>query len=132
MSATVDYRPLPTPPSKALRPRLLAIADELARAGQNGPAQALRSTVEAWWNEESAWLEQLINALRIHHDVNNALVGVRGNTQLLLMAPVAEQPGVKERLEVVLRESSRIKDAAVRIHELKSAIAGDGPAARAA
>jgi len=132
VTAPVDHRPLPSPPSAAVHPRLLAFAAELERAGQAEAARGLRGLVASWWAEESAWLEQLVNALRIHHDINNALVGVRGNSQLLLMAPIAEQPGVRERLEVVLRESARIRDAAVRLNELKTAIGGPGPAARAA
>ena len=36
------------------------------------------------------------------------------------------------QFEVVLRESGRIRDAAVRLAELKSAFAGPGPASRAA
>ena len=70
--------------------------------------------------------------LSIHHEINNALVGIRGNTQLLLMAPVAEQPKVRERLEVVLRESTRIKDAAASIRELRLGVAGPGTSAHAA
>ena len=120
------------PPAHALRTRLLVAADELARAGQEAPARALRATVEAWWAEETAWLANIVEVLRIHHEINNALVGVRGNAQLLLMTPVTEQPGVRERLEVIVRESTRIKDAAARINELKASIVGPGPSARAA
>lgn len=124
--------PPPAPPGAALRTRLLALAGELAAGGDDARARALRATVEAWWTEQEAWLAEVIEVLRVHHEINNALVGVRGNTQLLLMAPVAEQPGVRERLEVVLRESTRIRDAAARVRELKTALAGPGPAARAA
>jgi signal transduction histidine kinase len=126
-----DGRLVP-PPGPALRTRLLTIADELARAGQEAPSRALRATVETWWAQEQAWLAGVVNVLRVHHDINNALVGVRGNAQLLLMAPVAEQPSVRDRLEVIIRESTRIKDAAIRINELKTSIAGPGPSARAA
>ena len=122
----------PPPPAPALRARLTAMADDLAQAGQEPLARALRAATEAWWAEEEAWRQNVINVLRLHHDINNALVGVRGNTQLLLMAPVAEQPGVRDRLEVVLRESARIKDAAHRISELKASLGGSGPVARAA
>jgi nitrogen-specific signal transduction histidine kinase len=125
--------PLPPPPPGAqLRAQLTALADDLAHAGQEPFARALRAATEAWWAEEETWRQGVVNVLRLHHDINNALVGVRGNTQLLLMAPVAEQPGVRERLEVVLRESSRIKDAAHRISELKASLGGPGPVARAA
>ena len=120
------------PPAHALRTRLLATADDLARAGQEPAARALRATVEAWWAEEEAWLAGIVTVLRIHHEINNALVGVRGNAQLLLMTPTSEQPGVRERLEVIVRESTRIKEAAARINELKASIVGPGSSARAA
>ena len=120
------------PPGHALRTRLLTTADELMRGGQEAAARALRATVEAWWAEEEAWLANVANVLRIHHEINNALVGVRGNAQLLLMTPATEQPGVRERLEVIVRESTRIKEAATRINELKASIVGPGPSARAA
>jgi signal transduction histidine kinase len=119
-------------PGPALRARLLAFADELGRTGQEAPSRALRATVEAWWEQEQAWLAGVVDVLRIHHDINNALVGVRGNAQLLLMSPAAEQPNVRDRLEVIVRESARIKDAAMRINELKASITGPGPSARAA
>ena len=132
MSAPRAAGPPAPHPSAALRARLLGFAEELARSGQEAPSRTLRATVEAWWGQEQAWLEGVVNVLRIHHDINNALVGVRGNAQLLLMAPVAEQPNVRDRLEVILRESARIKDAATRINELKASITGQGPSARAA
>jgi len=115
-----------------LRTRLLALADDLAHAGHEAHSRSLRATVEAWRAEEEAWLAGIVEVLRIHHDINNALVGVRGNAQLLLMGPMAEQAGVRERLEVILRESTRIRDAAIRINELKASIVGPGPSARAA
>jgi nitrogen-specific signal transduction histidine kinase len=55
----------------------------------------------------------------VHHEINNASVGVRGNAQLMLMQPAGQAPGVRERLEVVLRESGRIQEATVRLGELK-------------
>ena len=61
--------------------------------------------------------------LGVHHDINNALVGVRGNAQLLLMGPAGQTPGARDRLEVVLRESDRIREAAHRLNALKSALA---------
>lgn len=132
MSAPPSGGSTAPPPGRMLRVRLLAHADELARSGQEGHARALRATAEAWWAEEEAWMRGLVDVLRIHHDINNALVGVRGNVQLLLMAPAAEQPAIRDRLEVIFRESTRIRDAAARIGELKHSIAGPGPSARAA
>ncbi len=132
MSGPADDQHPPSPPSVAFRQRLIGIADDLAQAGQEAPAAALRALVESWWAEEVAWMERIGRVLNIHHEINNALVGIRGNTQLLLMAPVAEQPKVRERLEVVLRESTRIKDAAASIRELRLGVAGPGTSAHAA
>jgi signal transduction histidine kinase len=132
MSATPSRGGFTPPPAPALRLRLLATADELAHAGQEAAARALRATVAAWWAEEEAWLAAVVEVLRLHHEINNALVGVRGNAQLLLMTPATEQAGVRERLEVIVRESTRIKEATARISELKASIVGPGPSARAA
>ncbi len=125
-------KPLNPPPGAALRTRLLAHADQLARGGHTAEARALRATVEAWWTEEQAWIAGVVQVLRIHHEINNALVGVSGNAQLLLMTPALESLGVRERLDVIVRESARIKEAALRLNELKASIAGPGPSARAA
>jgi nitrogen-specific signal transduction histidine kinase len=70
--------------------------------------------------------------LGVHHEINNALVGVRGNAQLLLMDPNVQSPVVREKLEVLLRESGRIRDAAARLRELKAALHGPGTSSRAA
>jgi len=51
-------------------------------------------------------------ALAAHHDIRNALTGVLGNAQLLLMGPAAELPGVRRRLESLTREAERIRDLA--------------------
>jgi signal transduction histidine kinase len=132
MSTTTGRGGFPPPPAPALRERLMATADGLARAGQDGAARALRATVESWWTEEQAWLATVVEVLRLHHEINNALVGVRGNAQLLLMTPATEQEGVRERLEIIVRESTRIKEVTARISELKASIVGPGPSARAA
>jgi signal transduction histidine kinase len=132
-------RPVPAPvegpdaaPWRALRARLDAQAAALEQAGQADAAGALRETVGAWWKEQSAWDDRFARVLGVHHDINNALVGVRGHTQLLMMSPVAQQPGVRERLEVMLRESARIQEAAARIRELKQSLGGPDVPARAA
>ena len=82
-----------------------------------------------WWQEERDWTGAVARQLTVHHDINNALVGVRGNAQLILMGPAATAPGVRDRLEVVLRESDRIREAAQRLNALKvalTALAGEG------
>ena len=58
----------------------------------------------------------------MNHDVNNALVGIFGNAQLLGLGPAAQLPGVADRLAVITREANRIKQAALRISELKQGL----------
>ncbi|MCC6350651.1 MAG: hypothetical protein IT347_13785 [Candidatus Eisenbacteria bacterium] len=120
------------PPWEALKHRLEAEADALAAAGDAAGAATLRAHVACWWGEQQAWNAQVLSVLAVHHEINNALVGVRGNAQLLLMNPAAHEPGFRERLEVVLRESSRIQEAAGRIAELKTGFGGGASHARAA
>jgi nitrogen-specific signal transduction histidine kinase len=119
-------------PYLALRGRLEALAAELHAAGHAGAAEALREAVTAWWTAQRAWDEETARVLGAHHDIANALVGVRGHAQLLLLAPAGQEPGVRERLEVVLRETGRIQEAAGRIRDLKAAIGEPGVSARAA
>jgi signal transduction histidine kinase len=120
------------PPWEALKERLESEADALASAGDAAGAEALRAVIGGWWSEQQVWNSRLLSVLAVHHEINNALVGVRGNAQLLLMNPAAQQPGFRERLEVVLRESSRIQEAAGRIAELKAGLAGGASHQRAA
>ena len=121
-----------TPPWEALHARLEAEAVALETAGDPARATALRAIVAEWWERQQAWNARAAATLAVHHEINNALVGVRGNAQLLLMNPAARTPGFRERLEVVLRESSRIQEAAVRIAELKTGIGGGASHQRAA
>jgi nitrogen-specific signal transduction histidine kinase len=123
---------LPPPPHEAMIERMLEHAHAIEAAGKPEHAAALRSSLEGWRRAQQDWIERLARALAVHHEINNALVGVRGNAQLLLMGPAGKQPGVRERLEVVIRESKRIQEAAGRIREIKAAIGGADPASRAA
>ncbi len=120
------------PPWEDLKDRLEAEAESRQAAGDPAGAETLRGIVSAWWDAQQAWNARLLDHLAVHHEINNALVGVRGNTQLLLMNPATHQPGVRERLEVVLRESSRIQEAAGRIAELKTGLGGGASHSRAA
>ncbi len=120
------------PPWETLRDRLEAEAGQRAAAGDAVAAAAIRAHLAVWWEEQRAWNARLLERLSVHHEINNALVGVRGNTQLLLMNPAAQQPGIRERLEVVLRESSRIQEAAGRIAELKAGLGGGASHSQAA
>ena len=123
---------LPPPPYGLLRERLLEQAAELERAGAAAGAGALRSLVEHWWSEQESWNARVRDVLGLHHEINNALVGVRGNTQLMLMNPAGQGPGVRERLEVVLRESGRIQEATARLRDLKAVLGSPIPRTRAA
>jgi len=113
---------LPVPPYAPLRDAVHAAAAELAAAGRSDEALRLSAAVAEWWQGERDWTGAVARQLTVHHDINNALVGVRGNAQLIMMGPAAAAPGVRERLEVVLRESDRIREAAQRINALKMAL----------
>ena len=113
------FTPVPPPPWNGLRERLLGRADEIADGDPAGAA-VLRALVEAWWEDQEEWNASLRQELRVHHEINNALVGISGNAQLLLHSPIAQQPATRERLEVVLRESTRIEQAARRLRALKA------------
>jgi len=116
--------PLGTPPWESLHEQLLAHADDLDAAGQEAGAAAVRAIVAAWWSEQQRWTEQASAVCALHHEINNALVGVSGNVQILLRGPAGEQPALRERLQVVLRESQRISDASLRLRDLRVSLGG--------
>jgi signal transduction histidine kinase len=115
-----------------LREQLLAEADARERAGDAVGAARLKALVDEWWREQESWNARVQDVLGVHHEINNALVGVRGNTQLMLMNPAGQAPGMRERLEVVLRESGRIQEATVRLRDLKRVLGDPVPRPRAA
>ncbi len=123
---------LPPAPFERLRERLLEEAAQRERAGDTQAAASLRAIVEDWWSEQDIWNARVRETLGLHHEINNALVGVRGNAQLMLMNPAGLTPGVRERLEVVLRESGRIQEATVRLRDLKTVLGSPVPRPRAA
>jgi signal transduction histidine kinase len=125
--------PLPAPPWVGFRGRLLAQADQLSAAGDAAGAAVLRAMVEAWWREQEGWNAVARDVLRANHEINNALVGVSGNAQLLLLGPAGQQTAFRERLQIVLRESERIERAVHRMQTLRSVFdpardAGEGRA----
>jgi nitrogen-specific signal transduction histidine kinase len=122
----------PVPPYVALRDRLVELVRVLDGADRTAEAEMLRGMLAEWWREQQQWDARLSAGLGLHHEINNALVGVRGNTQLLLMGPAGQQPGTRERLEVVIRESGRIQEAAGRLRELKLVVGGPGNSSLAA
>ena len=113
---------LESPPFLRLRERLAEEADAMERAGEPRAAATLRTVAAAWWFEQESWNARVRDVLGVHHEINNALVGVRGNTQLMLMDTSGIGPGVRERLEVVLRESGRIQEATLRLRDLKGVL----------
>ena len=121
-----------SPPYERFRERLLAEAGARERAGDRETADLMRTMVEQWWSEQEAWNARVRDVLGLHHEINNALVGVRGNAQLMLMNTSGQLPGVRERLEVVLRESGRIQEASVRLRDLKTVLGNVVPRPRAA
>ena len=120
------------PPFMRLRERLEEQAATIEGGGDPRAAAALRALVEAWWFEQESWNARVRDVLGVHHEINNALVGVRGNTQLMLMDPSGHGPGARERLEVVLRESGRIQEATLRLRDLKGVLGGSVPRSDAA
>ena len=112
----------PPGPWAALRDALLAHADEHERSGDELGAVRLRVMVGGWWEEQSAWSGRVVETLRLHHEVNNALVGVSGNAQLLMLGPLGSQPGARERLETVVREARRIEGLVGRLRALRAAL----------
>lgn len=119
-------------PWLALHRELSARVAAMRARGEGEAAAELEAVVERWWSEQREWDARTAELLGINHEINNALVGVRGNAQLLLMSPAGQQQGIRERLEVVLRESSRIQEAAARLRELKASLGGEAPHTRAA
>lgn len=138
MSSSATDATMPGAPHATLRATVLDVARRLEAAGQVEAAGELCAALESWWEQQLGWTGGLARQLGVYHDINNALVGVRGNAQLLLMGPAGAVPGARDRLEVVLRESDRIREAAHRLNALKSALATlaresePGPASRAA
>ena len=124
--------PLGPPPYARLRARVARQVDRLRARGVTEIATALEEELDAWSAEQREWDARLVELLRVHHDINNALVGVSGNAQLLMRDPVAQKPGVRERLEVVVREAQRIQGAAGRLRELKTLLQGGSGESRAA
>lgn len=119
-------------PWDSMRARLESEIAALESRGDATGANSLREALDSWWGRQLEWNARAAELLGVHHEINNALVGVRGNAQLLLMNPAVQQLGIRERLEVVLRESGRIQEAASRLRELKTGLSGPSPGSRAA
>lgn len=118
----MDSRAGLTPPWEVLRDRLEEAAAAMERAGSHEHAEAIRRIVAEWQRDQDEWNRRVGEVLGAHHDINNALVGVRGNAQLMQRNPSGQVPGIRERLEVVLRESGRIQEASARLGDLKAVL----------
>ena len=123
---------LKAPPYASLHGRMMEALAALERERGDENVRALRAAIEEWWRAQRAWDEQLARLFGVHHEINNALVGIRGNAQLIQRGAAGRQPGVSERLEVVIRESQRIQEAVGRLRDAKVALHGEDPATRAA
>lgn len=119
------------PAYAALHARMMT-ALAAVEAKDEGGGRELREAIEAWWHAQQEWNGYLVELFGAHHEINNALVGIRGNAQLIQRSPVAGHPGVRERLEVLIRESQRIQEAVGRLRDAKNALGGPDPASRAA
>lgn len=132
-------RPMREPPGgvkapayAALHARMTAALERIeAEQGGDG-ARELRQAIGEWWSAQQVWNEHLSQLFGVHHEINNALVGIRGNAQLIQRSAAAGHPGVQERLEVVIRESQRIQEAMGRIRDAKIALNWPDPTSRAA
>ena len=127
--------PLPnSAPDELPRPLMDAELEAIAallrtRVGDAGAAELAERVEQAGQRlagETDSLKRRLLSSLSVNHDINNALVGVVGNAQLLGLGPAAALPGVKERLEVIARESNRIKQATLKLSELKQALLVEG------
>ena len=123
---------LKAPAYASLHARMTAALGSLEALGEGPETRELRETIDEWWLAQQRWNEQLSQLFAVHHEINNALVGIRGNAQLIQRSAAAQQPGVKERLEVVIRESQRIQEAVGGFRDAKTALVGPDAASRAA
>jgi signal transduction histidine kinase len=99
-----------------VRLRARGDAESVAQAGE------IEAAARRLAEEKDALQRRIFESLAVNHDVNNALVGIFGNAQLLGLGPAAQLPGVADRLAVITREANRIKQAALRIAELKQGL----------
>jgi signal transduction histidine kinase len=136
MSSVPDPQPqadeLPRATRDAELEAIVALLHQRANDPKTGGPEAaeladrLEAAATRLAEDSDALKRRLLASLSVNHDINNALVGVVGNAQLLGLGPAAALPGVKERLEVIARESNRIKQATLKLSELKQALLIEG------
>lgn len=95
------------------------LARLLAESGDETAAVRARAIADRLGDWETEVRRSVSEALSVHHEVNNALTGVFGNAQLLLMGPAGQDPKVRKRLESLIHEAERIRDVAGRLRELR-------------
>src|SRR6185436_3069469 len=113
-------------PRPTMDAELEAIVAQLRAEGSSALAERLEQAGLRLCEESDSLKRRLLSSLSVNHDINNALVGVVGNAQLLGLGPAAALPGVKDRLDVIARESNRIKQATLKLSELKQALLIEG------
>jgi signal transduction histidine kinase len=110
-----------TPAPRAVsevRAHLLEIAATLQRDGAVHAAAELRELAETLGEPAPAASsppsvrDTKVASAEALHEIHNALVGIRGHVHLLLHGPAGHEPRVRNGLEVILRESTRIEKAA--------------------
>lgn len=115
--------------SATRQPRPSREATELAvwlqGHGNAEAAERARELVGRLVEWEADVTKRAAEALAVHHNIRNALTGVLGNAQLVLMGPGAEVPGVRKRLEVLIHEAERIKEISDRLHQARAALMAD-------
>lgn len=129
MNPTPSPSPIDEPARDPGDPALLELAARLRARGDADAmawAEEIAAVAARLAGDHDALVRRIFESLSVNHDVNNALVGIFGNAQLLGLGPAAQLPGVADRLAVITREANRIKQAALRISELKSGLLVDG------
>jgi len=101
--------------AQSIRSRLLEVARVIGEAGSPELAGELREIAEGldeFAARDGASGAPPLPSTAALHEIHNALVGIRGHARLLMASSAGEQPRVRDGLEVILRESSRIEKAA--------------------
>jgi signal transduction histidine kinase len=124
MTSATPREDLPAPPFAPLRERLAALAKDLRTGGSDAHARSLEDVAGAWWKEQEAWNAALDLRLRAAHEINNALVAVKGNAQILLLGSWGSDPEARPRLETIIREAGRISEIAGRLREFRHRMEG--------
>ena len=106
--------PLPSPAREAS-----LLAQGLRSRGEEELARQALDLAEHVRTWESDLRHRVSEVLATHHEMNNALTGVFGNAQLVLLGPASEVPGVRQRMETHLREAERLRHATAQLRSLR-------------